>query len=83
MTVQQLRAPVMAGEVAAVMRAFQQVREIPVGSLGGDELPEVLSELAVLEARVGALKLDVLAEADRRRVADQPPTPARMRGRPG
>ena len=71
MSVQQLRAPVMAGEIVAVARAFEQVREIPVGSLGRDELPEVLSELAILEARVGALKLDVLAEADRRQVADQ------------
>lgn len=71
MTVQQLRAPVMAGELAAVKRAFRHATQIPVGSLGGDELPEVLSELAVLEARVGALKLEVLAEADRRRVADQ------------
>ena len=71
MSVQQLRAPVMAGEVAAVASAFDRVTEIPVGSLGRDELPEVLSELAVLEARVGALKLDVLAEADRRQIADQ------------
>lgn len=70
MTVQQLRPPAMAGEVAAVMRAFQHVSEIPVGSLGRDELPEVLSELAILEARVGALKLDVLAEADRRQIAE-------------
>lgn len=71
MSIQQLRAPAMAGEVVAVGRAFQHVTEIPVGSLGRDELPEVLSELAILEARVGALKLDVLAEADRRRVADE------------
>jgi hypothetical protein len=60
----------MAGQVAAVAHAFQRVAEIPVGSLGREELPEVLSELAILEARVGALKLDVLAEADRRQVAD-------------
>jgi uncharacterized protein DUF222 len=71
MSVQQLRAPVMAGEIGEVARAFQQVTEIPVGSLDPDELPEVISELAILEARVGALKLDVLAEADRRQVADR------------
>ncbi len=71
MTVQQLRPPAMAGEIAAVLEAFNHAVAIPVGSLGRDELPEVLSELAVLEARVGALKLDVLAEADRRQIADE------------
>ena len=71
MSVEQLRAPAMAGAVVAVARAFSRVTEIPVGSLDSEELPEVLSELAVLEARVGALKLDVLAEADRRRVAEE------------
>jgi hypothetical protein len=34
-------------------------------------LPEVLSELAVLESQVAALKLTVLAEADARRVAEE------------
>ena len=71
MSVTQLRPPVMAGEVAAALTAFDAAAEVPVGSLGRDELPEVLSQLAVLEARVGALKLEVLAEADARRVADE------------
>lgn len=71
MTVQQLRAPAMAAGLAAVLEAFHHVVTIPVGSLERDELPDVLSDLAVLEARVGALKLDVLAEADRRRIADE------------
>jgi hypothetical protein len=61
----------MAGEVAAALAVLRRMAEIPVGSLGIDELPDVLSELAVLEARVGAIKLDVLAEADRRQIADQ------------
>lgn len=71
MTVQQLRPPAMSGEIAVASAALRRMAEIPVGSLGSDELPDVLSELAVLEARVGALKLDVLAEADRRQIADQ------------
>jgi hypothetical protein len=71
MTVQQLRSPVMATEIAAARSAFDRVTEISVGSLQRDELPEVLSELAILESRVAALKLDVLAEADRRQIADQ------------
>lgn len=71
MTVQQLRPPAMAGEVAAALAVLRRMAEIPVGSLGIDELPDVLSDLAVLEARVGAIKLDVLAEADRRQIADQ------------
>lgn len=71
MTVQQLRPAVMATHVASARDRVGEAAALPVGGLGFDELPEVLSELAVLEAQVAALKLAVLAEADVRRVAEE------------
>ena len=69
MTVTQLRPSVFPGEVAAARAAVAAAAGVPVGSLQGGELGEALVGLAGLESQVVALKLAVLAEADRRRVA--------------
>jgi Domain of unknown function (DUF222) len=71
MSVQQLRPPVMAGRLAAARVAVDAAAAVPIGSLSSPELPEALSDLSILEARVSALKHDVLAEADARNLAAQ------------
>lgn len=70
MSVSQLRVPAVAGHVAAASEQIAAAAAVPVGSLGRDELPAALSELARLESQVCSLKLQVLAESDRRRLAD-------------
>jgi hypothetical protein len=57
-------------QLAALASAIEAVAEVPVDTLERDSLGPVLAELTTLESRVNALKLEVLAEADRRRVAE-------------
>lgn len=71
MTVQQLRAPVVTGLVDAASQAIDEAAAVPVGSLTHGEIPATLTRLAQLEAKVAAMKLEVLAEADARRVAEE------------
>ena len=70
MTVQAIRPEgrVVAG-LAAAAQAVASVAEVPPGSLGDDELTRAVEQASVLGNRVAALKLGVLAEADRRRLA--------------
>ncbi|MGN6575574.1 MAG: DUF222 domain-containing protein, partial [Nocardioides sp.] len=66
----QLRAPVVAGHVAVAVEEVEAAAGVPVGSLEREELPVALADLARLESMVCALKLQVLAESDRRRLAE-------------
>jgi RecG-like helicase len=70
MTVQQLRAPVVAGRVAAARAAVEAAAQTPTGSLDRFEVSEAIAELHALEAQVHALKLQMLAEAERRRLEE-------------
>jgi hypothetical protein len=71
MSVTQLRTPVVTGHVAVAVEQIEAAASVPVGSLEREELPTALAGLARLESMVAALKLQVLAEADRRRVAEE------------
>jgi hypothetical protein len=71
MSVTQLRTPVVTGHVAVAVEQIEAAASVPVGSLEREELPVALAGLARLESMVAALKLQVLAEADRRRVAEE------------
>ncbi len=71
MSVQQLHPPAAAARVATAQAEVRAAAAVPVWSVGGEELPRLLSDLTSLESQVAALKLSVLAEADRRRVADE------------
>ncbi len=70
MTVHQLPRPALAGWVADARRAVREAGGVPLGSLPGGEVESALAELAALEAQVAALRLAVLVEADRRRLAE-------------
>src|SRR4051794_18226184 len=77
MSVQQLprlREPVtdrVAGGLAAAGAAVGSVGSVPVEALAEEMLGAALVELTALEAQVTALRLEVLAEAERRAVAEQ------------
>ena len=70
MSVQQLRSPVVTGWVEVAQESVDAAARVPLGSVGREELAELVGGLAVLEAKVAALKLDALAEADARRLAE-------------
>lgn len=70
MTVRQLRAPVIAGWIASARGSIECAAEVPAGSLDRFEVSEALAELAALESQVAALKLTMLAEAERRRLGE-------------
>src|SRR5664279_5005395 len=69
MTVQQLRPPVVTGEIEAARTAIARAATTPLGSLCSRGLEDALADLISLEAQVASLRLEVLAEADRRGVA--------------
>ena len=71
MSVQQLRPPVLAGQVAAARDTITAAAAAPLGALPAGEVGPVLAEIAILESQVAALKLALLAEADRRRLAEE------------
>ncbi len=70
MTVQAIRpdGQVVAG-LAAARDAVASVAAVPVGSLSDEELAASVADASVLENQVGAVKLALLAEVDRRRLA--------------
>ncbi|MGI8646554.1 MAG: hypothetical protein ACR2JD_09585, partial [Nocardioides sp.] len=71
MTVQQIREPELPGWVAAARGAVAGAHRVPLGSVGDAELGDILVEVAALQSQVAALKLQVLAEADARRLAER------------
>ena len=69
MSIQQLRAPVVAGLIAAARATVGEGAEVPTGSLGASEIASAVAELAGLESQVAAWKLALVAEADARDLA--------------
>jgi len=59
----------MVGWVEAAQGEIDAALALPIESLHDAELPQALTEVAVLEAKAGALRLSILAEADRRELA--------------
>ena len=70
MSVQQLPRPVVSGWVDAARTSIGSAASVPTELLGTDDLTDSLAAAAVLEAQVGAWKLALLAEADRRKIAE-------------
>jgi ParB-like chromosome segregation protein Spo0J len=71
MSVQPLRpAPRVPEEVAHARSSVRSAAAVPVGTLGVDDLAEAIQATAALEAQVAALHLRLVAEADRRKVAE-------------
>jgi len=71
MSVHQLHAASLPVERVAVARgAVTEAASVPADAIAGEELAGLVSELAGLEAQVAALKLDLVAEADRRNLAE-------------
>lgn len=72
MTVPQLRpaAPLRA-ELDAIASAVDSAAAIPPQAVRYRDLPNALATVAQLENRLAALKLELLAEADRRRLAEE------------
>ncbi len=70
MTVQAIRPEgrVVAG-LSAAARAVASAAGVPPGSLADDELVGAVEQVSVLENRAAAVKLGLLAEVDRRRLA--------------
>jgi hypothetical protein len=70
MTVQAIRAEGrVVAELSAAAHEVASVAEVPPGSMGDDELMGAVEASSVLENRVAAVKLGLLAEVDRRRLA--------------
>ena len=57
--------------VEAARRSCEAAARVPVASLDAGALTDAISEAAVLESQASALKLSLLAEADRRRLAQE------------
>ena len=71
MSVSQLRPPVVTGWVSVAAESVASAASVAGAGLSDAELAGAVSDVAVLESQVVALKLSLLAEADRRRVAEQ------------
>ena len=71
MSVQQLRPPVVTGWVEVASESVTAAAAVPKAAVADAELAESLTKVAVLESQVVALKCEILAEADRRKVAGQ------------
>lgn len=73
MSVQQLGPPpVVTGWVSVARESVTTAAGIDAAAIEGGELAAALAETAVLESQVAALKLSLLAEADRRGVGLDP-----------
>ncbi len=55
--------------VSSARSAVRAAAAVPTDSLSVDELTDAIARVAALEAQAGALRLSLLAEADRRQVA--------------
>jgi hypothetical protein len=71
MTVQPLRPPVVAGLIAAARDSVASVGRVPAGTMSAAELADAVTGLEALAAQVASVRLRVLAEADRRDVAEE------------
>lgn len=64
--------PLLPGLVAEVRRCLTAAREVPVATVRTGELAEVIAVLGAVESAAASLRLELSAEADARRVADDP-----------
>lgn len=71
MTVTSIRTGPLTSELTAVETAIDAAAAIPPQAVRYADLPNALATVAQLENRLAALKLEVLAEADRRRLAEE------------
>lgn len=71
MSVQPIREPELPGWVGAARDAVQAAQAVRLGSVDDASLGAALVEVAALQSQVVSLKLQVLAEADARRLAEQ------------
>jgi Domain of unknown function (DUF222) len=69
MSIQQLPAPAVTELLAGARSAVRAASRVPVGALSVDEIADGLADCAMLETRLAALRLSLVAEADRRKVA--------------
>ena len=70
MSVAQLhRSDRVVDAVSTARSAVRAAAEVPAASLGVDELTDAIAGVAAVEAQLGALRMTLLAEADRRKVA--------------
>ncbi len=69
MTVQALPAPTAAPAVSEASAHLARAHEVALDRVHRDELGQLLTTLATLESQTEALRLKVLAEAERRQVA--------------
>ena len=70
MSVAQLHRPARVVDAMSTARsAVRAAAEVPTASLGVDELTDAVAGAAALEAQRDALRMSLLAEADRRKVA--------------
>lgn len=70
MSVAQLHRPARVVDAMSTARsAVRAAAEVPTASLGVDELTDSIAGVATLEAQRDALRMSLLAEADRRKVA--------------
>ena len=69
MTVQALPTPTAAPAVSEASERLAQAHEVALDRVHRDELGQLLATLATLESQTEALRLKVLAEAERRQVA--------------
>ena len=71
MTVTSIRSGPMTSELAAVESAIDAAAAVPPQAVRYGDLPAALTTVAQLENRLAALKLELLAEADRRKLAEE------------
>lgn len=71
MTVTPLPSGPLSSELAAVESAIDAAAAVPPQAVRYGDLPDALTTVAQLENRLAALKLELLAEADRRRLAEE------------
>ena len=71
MSVAQLRpAGRVVDAVSSARSAMRAAASVSVAGLGVDDLTDAIEGVAALEAQAGALRLALLAEADRRRLGE-------------
>ncbi len=71
MSVQQLRPPVVAGWVEVARESVAAAAGVSKVAVSDGELTASLAGVAALETQVAALRCEILAEADRRAVAEE------------
>lgn len=71
MSVHAIREPQLAGWFASARQSIDAAAAVPLVTVADGELADSLATAAALESQVEALKLELLAEADARRLAEE------------